>query len=503
MCVLSLLPAAAMGQQAANLTGADKLDAADFARHILATTDVVLKRHIDPPPRQLMLADAVRALHQKADRPVPVGLGRLVSDLNSEESMLRFLTDSWNAARNGASVSDDELQTAAVEGLLRSLPESPGLIPPKEAKVQEQIRGNRYVGIGVQLAMDKEAKQQLPVIVNPFPRGPARVAGAKPGDRILEIDGVTTEGMTLAVVVDRLRGDQGTSLTLVVQAPEESAKRTLFMTRGVIPFQSFSGYRRVSEDEWEYRPVESEPIGYLQLSSIRASTLSELRRLAPLLESQGIRALVLDLRFANSASSSDVQHTVLLADEFLEEGPIGRFTDINGSTKEYQSGPDCLFRNWPIVLLVNQFTYGEPEFLAAALQDNHRAVVVGERTRGSTFMSTPVELPASLGSVMLRSGLLSRGDGRPLHRIKVVDADDEGPAVAPVIHVEPDAGTWGVRPDHVVAFSQQELQSWLTWRQQQELPEPPAKGASPRPPDPQLDKAVEVLRTLLESTKSE
>src|SRR5262245_53215097 len=256
MCVLSWLFAATVGQQAASLTATDKLDAVDFARRILATSDVVLKRHMDPPPRQLMLTDAVRALHQKADRPVPVGLGRIVSDLNSEESMLRFLTESWNTVRSGASASDEELQIAAVEGLLRSLPESPGLIPPKEAKVQEQIRGNRYVGIGVQLAMDKEAGQQLPVIVNPFSRGPARVAGAKPGDRILEIDGVTTEGMTLSAVVDRLRGDQGTSLTLVVQAPEESAKRTLYMTRGVIPFQSFSGYRRVSEDVWDYRPVE-------------------------------------------------------------------------------------------------------------------------------------------------------------------------------------------------------------------------------------------------------
>jgi carboxyl-terminal processing protease len=468
---------------------------------------MILKRHVDPPPRQSMLVESVRALYQRAGGTAPLGLGRTVSTLSTEESLHRFLSEAWQGAHQIGSVPDEQLLVASIEGLLRALPERPLLMVPKEARVQEQIRGNRYVGIGVQLGMDREDGEALPVILNPFPRGPARVAGAKPGDRIIEIDGVSTSGVALAAVVDRLRGEQGTSVTLVVQGSQEENTRTLEMTRGVIPFQSFSGYRRLSEDEWVYRPLDSEPIAYLQLSGIRASTLSELRRLAPVLESHGVRGLVLDLRNAGFGASNDLQHTVLLADELLEEGPIGCDTEVSGSTRKFGSGPDCLFRDWPIAVLVDQFTSGESEFLAAALQDNHRAVVVGERTRGAAFMTAPVDLPAGLGQVMLRSGVLSRGDGRPLQRFTEPHAGEiepEAPAANSrkgphELSADQAAADWGVRPDRTVAFAPDPRRIWIAWRQQQELPEAPAAGRSPIPLDPQLDKAIEIVKGQLTS----
>ena len=550
------------------------IDPPVFARRVLATTDLVLKRHVDPPTRQAMIAAAVKSLFAKVEHPAPIGLGRRVSLAKSDDELQQLLEQAWASARTSSRGPDAALQTAALAGIFSQVAEKPQIIPSGEFKVQQQIRGNRYVGIGIQLGMESDADGPWPVIQNPFPRGPARLSGAKPGDRILEVNGASMKAKNLEQVVNVVRGDEGSPVTLVVRAADGGERRTLNITRGVIPFQSFAGYRRVSENEWEYRPNESEAIGYLQLTAIRASTLSELRRLATVLDAQGIHALVLDLRF--TGADADLQHAVLVADELLEEGPIGRVIDYNGTQKEFRSGPDCQFRRWPIVVLVNQYTRGEAEFLAAALQDNHRAVIVGEHTPGLAFVHSPVELPDGIGGVVLRTGLLFRGDGRPLqsesnpdaaHDLqtvrtvppappvnattanpqevqelleaaarksanpeelrKLLDAYEQFVAAAtpranssnPPRHVEIPVGdkklrllvsgdvadrfeqskshVGGVSPDHTVAMPNDQLAAWYGWRREQDLPEPPAAGRTPPPADPQLKKAIEILRAAL------
>lgn len=524
----------------AAVTKSPAIDPTVFARRVIATADLVLKRHIDPPTRQAMLVDAVKALAKKAQQPMPNGLGRRVSELIDRDDQLRFLEQAWNEARKSATVSVEDLQLAALDGLLSATSDKPRVMPLKEAKVQEQIRGNRYIGIGIQLAIDQTSDERWPMIQNPFPRGPARRAGAQPGDRILEVNGVTTKDKTLEQVIDMIRGEEGSPVTLVVQAGGREVNRTLDMTRGVIPFTSFDGYRGISEDKWDYRPDSSEPIGYLNLTAIRASTLSELRQLAPVLEAQGIRALVLDLRNTAASGAIDVQHAVLLADELLDEGPIGQVEDYNG-TKHFESGPDCLFRRWPIVVLVNAHTSGEAEFIAAALQDNHRAAIVGQQTLGIAYVQSTVELPDGLGAVALRTGLMKRADGRSLQRehdtagtrpvvaartippatIRAKDLSRVNPVLDQPVTTEPrpaksavptrnveipvgdqklrlrvpdlaaaklassaPAADGGVWPDHLVSM-------------------PPKTGQSPPPSDPQLAKALEILRSTLKDNTPE
>ncbi len=590
-CLLFLRPLAGLGvltaaapfqEPNAVVSAADTnsapIDPPVFARRVLATSDLVLKRHMDPPTRQAMIAAAVKSLYAKAEQPAPIGIGRRVSLAKSDDELLQLLERAWSDAHWSSQASDAERQAAALAGLLSQVAEKPHIMPPGEFKVQEQIRGNRYVGIGIQLGIAPDGDGAWPMIINPFPRGPARRAGAKPGDRILEVNGASTKGKNLEQVVNMIRGDEGSPVALVVRAADGGERRTLNMTRGVIPFQSFAGFCRVSEDEWRYRPNESEPIGYLQLTAIRASTLNELRRLAPVLESQGIRALVLDLRNIGAGGGADLQHAVLVADELLEEGPIGRMIDYNGAERQFQSGPDCQFRRWPIVVLVNQYTFGEPEFLAAALQDSHRAVLVGERTPGHAFVHSPVELPDGIGAVVLRSGVLLRGDGRALLSEASKNATESSlstpPAQVPVTspeqlqklrddfanqkaasakdtqrlleaakqyveaasprpttarpprqveipvgdrslrllvsaevadRVEQRKGTndGGVSPNHVVPLTPAQVASLLHWRQQQELPEAPARGTLSAPADPQLAKALEILRAAIEKATRE
>ena len=111
--------------------------------------------------------------------------------------------------------------------------------------------------------------------------GPADRAGVKDGDLIEEIDGVATKGMALREVVDRLRGDEGTDVTIKVRQPKETKSRTMTITRGQLPHPTIEGVRKRPDGDWEVRfEGLPDPIGYLKITEIGASTPHELRKLA-------------------------------------------------------------------------------------------------------------------------------------------------------------------------------------------------------------------------------
>src|SRR5262249_35822359 len=153
--------------------------------------------------------------------------------------------------------------------------------------------------------------------------------------------------------------------------------RTYKMTRAVVPFDSLAGYRRLSEDEWDYRPDAETPVAYVRVDALRISTLQELRQLEPRLRAKGFRALILDMRFSNGDGM--VRNAALFADGLLDGGLMwtARGADEN-SRQEYRADRECLFRDWPIALLINDTLDRQQALVAAALQDNGRAVLVGE-----------------------------------------------------------------------------------------------------------------------------
>ena len=176
------------------------------------------------------------------------------------------------------------------------------------------------------------------------------------------------------------------------------------------------GVRKRTSGGWDVRLEGPDPIGYLKITEMLGSTPHELRKMAPQLESEGDRALVLDLRGLRSDS---VHTAVLLADSLLESGPIGRVKTARGETT-YQADSDAILRGWPLAVLVDADTSGAAEWLAAALQDNHRAVIVGSPTMsakinpGPGFVKSTIPVGDGRLSVSLATGSLERGDGRPL-----------------------------------------------------------------------------------------
>jgi carboxyl-terminal processing protease len=433
-------------------------------------TEVVLDNHLAPPSRQEMLLGAIRGFYQAARQTPPHGLSRRISGLMTEKDFTTLLQDLWPGKTEGKPPSAPSLEAAAIGGMLQTIPGKAAILPRQEMKIVNSLSSNRYVGIGVQLAGDKETGYTK--ILVPFRRGPARRAGSRPGDLIVSINGKDVHKMPLEKVVETLRGELGSRLAVVVRQPG-GQPRTLNMVREVVPFDTLAGYRRVAEDDWKYQVDASSGIAYVWVKSINASTLHELRKLERRLKSEGARALVLDLRFGGG--SGGVLHAALFTDGLLDGGLMWRFRNSSGQFKEFRADRECLFRGWPLAVLVdNTLVDMATQMVAAALQDNRRAVLVGETTRGDGYANALIPLPGRTDSIVLRSSVVERSVER--------------------------AKPWGVEPDHKVALGDAQRQAVEKWLREKDLPELPANADDRPPEDPQLARAVEVLRQALQKS---
>ena len=465
---LTAVLAACLAAGAARAGDAPKQPPADpaaLAHRLWAVSSLVLEKHVDPCTRQEMVLGGLRAALKAAKAAPPAGLGVRVSEVTREEQAIRLFEELL--PRGDKAPPADALEKAMLEGLLSAVPGQPALMPPKYRRVAEQVAANRYVGIGVQIGVNAEEKR--PYLVTPFPRGPAHRAGMRPDDLFLSVDGKDTKGVPLSTVVDWLRGEEGSQVTVVVRHPGEKAERSLRMTRGVVPFDTVLGFARAGEDGWTYRPDPALPVGYARVCSIKSSTVHELRKLERTLQADGVRALVLDFR---SAGGEGTLHDArLTADALLDGGTLWRTRGRDGKVEQFTADRECLFRGMPVVALVDGGIRDQGlGALLAALQDNGRAVLVGEPTKAVGLVSTLVEVPGTEDSFPLPTARLERSA----------------------------AGLgWPVEPDHRVGPESEAGQAAVRdWLAQKEVTRQAPDGDKP-PRDRQLAKALAVLKETL------
>src|SRR5262249_45337811 len=146
-------------------------------------------------------------------------------------------------------------------------------------------------------------------------------------------------------------------------------ERTMRIVRGLIPIETVRGFQLGRDDQWDYLIDSGSGIGYIFISAIHSSTLHELRQAESKLKAQGARALVIDLRFANG--DTPMHQAEMVGDSLVGGGTMWRTDDVDGHTQEYHSSRECLFRDWPLAILINQeLTDPMTQALAAALRDN-------------------------------------------------------------------------------------------------------------------------------------
>jgi carboxyl-terminal processing protease len=455
------------------------LDIAALVARGDALIDVVLEQHIRPPTRQELWRGGATGLLERSHLPAR-GIGiveprqalgpelekRLerISGLTTRDQFAKLLNDLWSAVpRSGTQRAVRELEEAFVGGILNAVPGGARLIPAKEAAVEEQLRGNRYVGTGIALNFDE--KEKCPRIAVAYPGGPIQRAGGQSGDLILKVNDRDAHGFRLVDMVDLLRGEEGTVVTLVVKSAGGN-ERTLAVTRGPVVLPTLDGF---GDKDSDYRIPSAGWVRYVKVRKINGSTVHDLRKLEQQFKSEGAAAVILDFR-RDGSIGEDPHHAVMLADALIDGGSIGRLRTRH-NVREFHADRDRLFRDLPVSVLVDGKTRGGPEWVAAALQDNHAATLVGETTGGFGFAFDRVPFPGSGDLLQLATGVFERAGGVPIHYPREIgrpsqkvavnddddtddadDDDDEREADAKLTSEPVPDGQGGVRPDVTLDF---------------------------------------------------
>lgn len=308
-------------------------------------------------------------------------------------------------------VADSKLINSAITGMLSGLDPRAAYIDPATYQAMHAPAGPAEAGIGLAVTLDNGELK----VISPRDDLPAAAAGIEPGDLIFAIDKVPTYELTLAEAEQKLRGPAGSTVKLTLQRGEQEKPIRLTLKRAVVHLQTVTAQ------------VKDGDIGYLRIAGFDDDTPAALTAAVQDLRHQTagkLVGLVLDLR---NNPGGNFQDAVAAADAFLDKGDValvkGRKPD---SIKHIAATPGDLVKGLPIVALVNGGTADEAELVAGALQDNHRAMLLGTKTYGESDIETLIPL-ASGGAIRLTTTRFTTPDGREI----------EGKGITPEIAVTP------------------------------------------------------------------
>jgi len=347
------------------------------------------------------------------------------------------LSEVWQTLENyyvnKEALDPDELSEAAINGLLEALGDPyTSYVDAETYKLSIPELEGSFEGIGAVIAMEDGEI----TVVSPIAGSPAEAQGIRAGDKILEIDGQPTSGMSLAEAVLKIRGPQGTKVTLLILHPGETTPLEVEVIRAQIELDSV--YLKMLPDD----------IAYIQITYFTERTHEELVAALNDAIETGAKGIILDLR---NNPGGYLHIVVEVADEFLDGGIVLYQADDDGNiTREWPASPGGLATDLPLVLLVNGGSASGSEVLAGALQDRERAPLIGTTTYGSGSVKAFYEL--SDGSALyLTTGRWLTPNGRLIEGV-------------------------GLTPDIEVAMTEEDIESGR---------------------DPQLERAIEYIEEAL------
>jgi carboxyl-terminal processing protease len=312
---------------------------------------------------------------------------------------------------------------------------------------------------------------------------PAEKAQLKPGDVISTIDDRDTAGLKDREIREMLAGEPGTQLRLSIQSEKELRPHIVELVRDVIQIDSILGDRRDENGSWVFKLERDPRIAQIRIVSFGDRTAAEFSKLMPMLLAGGVTACVLDLRDNAGGSLSaavGVCEALLPAHEMIVE-TRGRDAKL---LQRYVTKVDGKYRDMPVAVIVNQNSASAAEIVAACLQDQKRAVIVGERSFGKGTVQQL--LPLGNGLLKLTWARFWRPSGANIGRDAATAAND-------VWAVTPDAG-------YECKLSADEYAAWRSYRDQRDEGDDRAGKAADFADKP-LELAVRGLVSKLQRSK--
>jgi carboxyl-terminal processing protease len=321
------------------------------------------------------------------DRRLAANTVPQVSNPSDTNPNFDLITQAWNLIKNNyvdhSADTNSALTYGAISGMVSALGDTghSRFLTPSELKQENAFTAGQFEGIGAEV----EQKDGNVVIVYPLDGSPAQKAGLLPGDVIMKVDGVDMAGQQLSDVVSHILGPAGTKVTLTILRPSTGTTIDFTITRAEITVQNVT---------WQQIPGTT--IADLRIDSFASGVTKDLQNALNQIKQQHVTGIILDLR---NNPGGLLDESVSTASQFLGSGVVLEEKDATGQIHKVSVQPGGIATQIPLVVLINQGTASAAEIVAGALQDNHRAQLVGDITFGTGTILNQFSL--SDGSAML------------------------------------------------------------------------------------------------------
>lgn len=339
-----------------------------------------------------------------------------------------------------------------MRGALEPLDDFTQIIWPSASKEFDKHTRGDFVGVGISIVKNRDDEIE---VVTPLDDTPAYRAGIQAGDIITDVDGKSIKGFSTNKVVGTITGPKGTPVLLTIRRDDKNIDFDLVRAR--VKIQSVKGVRRDpnNEERWDHWLDEDMGIGYIRVKNFQKNTVEDIEN--TLSQLPGMRGLLLDLR-GNPGGLLDSAWN--LSSLFLNRG------DTVVSTKGVIKDDDHVFvapsrgaySDIPLTVLVDERSASASEIVSGAIRDNHRGLVIGERTFGKFSVQNLISLSRSGAKLKITTAKYFLPSGDSLHR-------------------EPYAETWGVTPDISVRLVNKEKINVFRMQREADLLGPPKQEA--------------------------
>ena len=288
---------------------------------------------------------------------------------------IRTFTEIFSKIKNDyvENINDKKLLENAIRGMLQGLDPHSAYLDKEAYKELQEGASGKFGGLGIEVGYEDGFVK----VISPIDDTPAQRAGVKAGDLIIKLDGKSVKGISLMEAVKMMRGKPGSEIVLTILREGEEKPFNLSVVRDVITIKS----------------IKAETIEpgfmYIRISNFQIHTVDDMRKSLKKLKNENtdnLQGLVLDLR---NNPGGLLNAAVGVSDLFLNNGLIvyteGRIKD---SKLKFTAKPTEVFKNIPIIVLVNGGSASASEIVAGALQDHKRAIIMGERTFGKGSVQT-------------------------------------------------------------------------------------------------------------------
>ena len=319
----------------------------------------------------------------------------------------KYTDDRWKILRRDVlnkSYGNKKDAYEAIRGMLATLDDPyTRFLDPREFKEMQIDTSGELSGVGIQLSLDKDTKELI--VVSPIDGSPASRADVKPKDVIIQINGKSTKGMSTEDAVKLIRGPVGTNVSIQLRR-NKTQLVSVDLIRDRIEIHAVDSRLNTTSD--------GSKVGYIRLKQFNANATKDMRAAIRELETKGAQGYVLDLR---SNPGGLLMASVEIARQWLDDGVIVS-TKTRDGVQDIKRASGKALTKAPVVVLVNEGSASASEILSGALQDNNRAILVGQKTFGKGLVQSVRGLSDGSGMTVTIAKYLTPS-GRDIHKFGI------------------------------------------------------------------------------------